>query len=67
LALARIVGIADRLLDESKGWLWVGGRMPDHSDQTPRNGAFLDRFEARLPELFAHEDEPRDDPSEGRR
>src|SRR3954463_16087798 len=27
LALARIVGIADRLLDESKDWLWIGGRM----------------------------------------
>src|SRR5215204_4701630 len=24
LALARIVGIADRLLDESAGWLWIG-------------------------------------------
>ena len=29
LALARIVGIADRLLDESKDWIWIGGREPD--------------------------------------
>ena len=34
LALARILGIADRLLDESKDWLWIGGRMPDPGDRT---------------------------------
>jgi hypothetical protein len=51
-ALARIVGIADRLLDESVDWLWLGGRRPDDSARTPRNGAFLTRFEARLPDLF---------------
>ena len=52
LALARIVGIGDRLLDESKGWLWIGGRMPESSDRTPRNAAFLDRYEGRLPDIF---------------
>ena len=34
LAIARILGIADRLLDESKDWLWLGGRMPDMGDRT---------------------------------
>ena len=53
LALARIVGIADRLLEESAGWLWLGGRMPDQFERTRRNAALLDRFEARLPELVA--------------
>jgi hypothetical protein len=52
IALARIVGIADRLLDESKEWLWVGGKMPDLADRIPRNSAFIERFAARLPELF---------------
>ena len=52
LALARIVGIADRLLDESKAWIWIGGRMPDVSGRVGRSGAFLDRFAGRLPELF---------------
>ena len=33
LAIARILGIADRLLDESKDWLWLGGRMPDMGDR----------------------------------
>ena len=51
LAIARILGIADRLLDESRDWLWLGGRMPDYGARTSANGAFLDRFAARLPEL----------------
>ena len=52
LALARILGIADQLLDESKDWLWIGGRMPDPGERTPANAAFLDRYAARLPELL---------------
>lgn len=52
LALARIVGIADRLLDESKDWIWIGGRMPDTTGRTSRNEPFLERFAARLPELY---------------
>ncbi len=51
LALARIVGIADRLLDESKDWIWIGGRMPDQSGRTGRNAGFLERYAGRLPEL----------------
>jgi hypothetical protein len=52
LAIARILDIADRLVDESKDWLWIGGRMPDPGDRTPANAAFLDRYAARLPELL---------------
>jgi hypothetical protein len=52
LALARVVGIADRLLDESKAWLWIGGRIPEQGDRTSRNLALLDRFEGRLADLF---------------
>jgi hypothetical protein len=51
LALARIVGIADRLLDETAGWLWIGGRMPDQSGRTRRNPDLLARFDDRLIEL----------------
>jgi hypothetical protein len=51
LALARIVGIADRLFEETAPWLWIGGRMPDQSARTPRNPAFLARFDERLAEL----------------
>jgi hypothetical protein len=52
LALARILGIADRLVEESKDWLWLGGRMPDQGDRTSANAALLDRYRARLPELL---------------
>src|SRR5512141_642697 len=31
LTLVRILGIADRLFDESRDWLWIGGRGPDQS------------------------------------
>ena len=51
LAIARILGIADQLLEESKHWLWIGGRIPDQGDRTSTNAAFLDRFAERLPEL----------------
>jgi Putative bacterial sensory transduction regulator len=53
LALARIVGIADQLLEESASWLWIGGRMPDQSARQSRNEAFLSRFDAQLGELTA--------------
>jgi hypothetical protein len=53
LAIARVVGIADRLLDESVAWIWLGGRRPSgDADRTGRHGAFLDRFADRLPELL---------------
>ena len=52
LSLVRILGIADRLLEESKGWIWIGGRAPDQTMRISRNAALLSRFEARLPELF---------------
>jgi hypothetical protein len=51
LALARILGIADRLLDESKDWLWIGGRMPDQSGHERRNVGLVERYAARLPDL----------------
>src|SRR6187200_1810489 len=52
LALARIVGIADALFDESTDWLFFGGKVPDQSDRRCRNEALLERFAPRLPELF---------------
>jgi Putative bacterial sensory transduction regulator len=51
LALARIVGIADRLLEESADWLWIGGKRPDQSERTRRNIEFLARYDDRLGEL----------------
>jgi hypothetical protein len=52
LALARIVAVSDRLLDESADWLWLGGKRPaGYGDTTPRNQALLSRYEHRLVEL----------------
>ncbi|MEX1168856.1 MAG: YbjN domain-containing protein [Chloroflexota bacterium] len=50
LAMARILDIADRLLEESKPWIWLGGREPEHGGRTSANAALLDRFAARLPD-----------------
>lgn len=58
LALVRILGIADRLLDESKAWIWIGGRMPDQTGRTTRNPALIERFAADLPDLFAGAADP---------
>ena len=51
LALARIVGLADRLLEDAASWLWIGGKIPDMSGRQRRNAAFLDRYADRLTEL----------------
>jgi hypothetical protein len=56
LALARIAGVADRVFDETRGWLWIGGRVPDGYDDRPvRTAALLDRFAGQLGELVAPE------------
>jgi hypothetical protein len=53
LSLARVAGIADRVFDESRGWLWIGGRVPDgYADRPVRTRALLDRYASRLAELL---------------
>ncbi len=52
LALARSVAICDALIEESAGWLWIGGRVPEPGDRVGRNGSLLDRYAERLPELL---------------
>ena len=52
LALARVALIADAIFDETRGWLWIGGRVPDGYDARPvRTAALLDRFARELGEL----------------
>lgn len=52
-ALVRVIGVADQLLDESAEWLWTGGKIPaDLATRERRNGALIDRYAARLGELF---------------
>ena len=57
LALARVVAIADRIFDETRGWLWIGGRVPDDYAARPiRTQALLDRYAAELGELLGSGD-----------
>lgn len=52
LALARVAGVADRLFDETRGWIWIGGRVPDaYAGREIRNVALLDRYAGQLGEL----------------
>ncbi len=53
LAIARSLLIADQLLEESAGWLWIGGRIPDQAGRVSRQADLIDRFADRLPELVA--------------
>ena len=53
LALARVSGVADRLFEETRGWIWIGGRVPDgYSERPIRNEALHDRYAGRLGELI---------------
>ena len=52
LALARVAGVADRVFEETRGWLWIGGRVPDGYAERPiRNESLLARYAGRLGEL----------------
>jgi hypothetical protein len=54
LALARVAGVADRVFDDTRAWLWIGGRVPDGYASRPiRNEALLTRFAPALGELVA--------------
>jgi hypothetical protein len=52
LALARMSAIADRIFDDTRGWLWIGGRVPDgYLDRPRRTKGLLARYGERLGEL----------------
>src|SRR4029079_9733068 len=46
IAIARSLAIADRLLEESASWLWIGGRIPDTSGRASRGVPLIDRYRA---------------------
>ncbi|NJD28937.1 MAG: YbjN domain-containing protein [Chloroflexi bacterium] len=55
LALARVVLIADRLFEETRPWLWIGGRIPDgygHGEGSSTGERLIARFAPRLRELL---------------
>ena len=51
VALARSLLIADQLLEESAGWLWIGGRIPDQGNRLSRNAGLIERYAPVLAEL----------------
>ena len=51
LTIARLLTICDQLLDESAGWLWIGGRIPDQGDRVSRQIGLFARFADRLADL----------------
>ena len=57
LAFARLLAIADRLLEESASWLWIGGRIPDTSGRKSRGAHLFDRYGERLGELLPEANE----------
>jgi Putative bacterial sensory transduction regulator len=53
LGLARILAVSDRFLDESAGWLWLGGRKPTgYGEGRGRHEDLLDRYADRLVDLL---------------
>jgi hypothetical protein len=52
LALARMSAIADRIFDDTRGWLWIGGHVPnDYASRPHRTDPLLARYAGRLGEL----------------
>jgi hypothetical protein len=52
LALARVTGVADRVFEETRSWVWIGGRVPDgYAARRIRNPELLDRHADQLAEL----------------
>lgn len=51
LGIARLLAVADLLLEETAGWAWVGGRIPDWSGRVSRQVGLFARYADRLGEL----------------
>ncbi len=49
--LAHLLTICDQLLEESAGWLWIGGRIPDQGDRVSRQVGLFARYADRLGDL----------------
>jgi hypothetical protein len=51
LAITRLLAVADLLLEETAGWAWIGGRVPDWSGRVSRQEPLFARYGSRLGEL----------------
>jgi hypothetical protein len=64
IAIARSLAIADRLLEESASWLWIGGRIPDTSGRASRGAALLARYADAIEELRTPAEPAEEPPAE---
>ena len=62
LALARVAGIADRLFEETRPWVWIGGRVPDGYAARECRTAGAHRTASPRACRSCSRDEPRPDP-----
>jgi hypothetical protein len=52
LTIARLLAICDHLLEESAGWLWIGGKVPGNGDRVSRQVSLFARYADRLGDLL---------------
>ena len=52
LTIARLLAICDHLLEETAGWLWIGGKMPSHGERVSRQVGLFARYADRLRDLL---------------
>ncbi len=52
LAIARLLAICDRLLDESAGWIWFDGKVQVQAGRVSRQVPLFARYADRLVELI---------------
>lgn len=52
LTVARLLAMCDHLLEESAGWLWVGGQIPSYGDRVSRQVGLFASYADRLRDLL---------------
>ena len=51
VAIGRALAICDLLIEESAGWIWAGGRVPDPGDRVSRQVSLFARYADRIAEI----------------
>jgi len=51
VAIGRALAICDLFIEESAGWIWVGGRVPDPGDRVSRQVSLFARYGDRIAEI----------------
>jgi hypothetical protein len=51
IAVGRALAICDLLIEESAGWIWIGGRIPDPAGRVSRQRELFTRYADRIEEI----------------